>query len=324
MDPLARLCENTAGPRRKETLEAMSRDPQADLKQFKPTKPFFVGIDSDGCAFNSMEVKHNDCFSVALVRYFGLAALSRQVHQAWDFVNLYSQSRGCNRFKAIVLVCDLLREMPRVKRAGAKIPELPHLREWVRTETTLGNPRLKELVESSTGARRDELAVVLEWSKAVNRFVEETVKDLPPFPNVRESLVRLGGQADVMVVSATPEEALRREWAEHDIAKHVVLIAGQEMGSKTEHLTLAAKGKYPADQVLMVGDAPGDLKAARDVGALFFPINPGAEEASWERFVGEGIDRFFARQYAGPYEARLIEEFMKLLPSDPPWKDARA
>jgi phosphoglycolate phosphatase-like HAD superfamily hydrolase len=301
----------------------MSRDPQAELKQFRPTRSFFVGIDSDGCAFNSMEVKHNDCFSVAFVRYFGLAAVSRQVHQAWDFVNLYSQSRGCNRFKAIVLVCDLLREMPRVKRAGARVPELPFLREWVSTETRLGNPRLEQLVEQATGEKKAELSTVLEWSKAVNRFVEETVRALPPFPGVRESLVRLNTQADVMVVSATPEEALRREWAEHGIDKQVVLIAGQEMGSKTEHLTLAAKGKYPTGQVLMVGDAPGDLKAARDVGALFFPINPGAEEESWERFVGEGIERFFGKQYAGAYEQKLIEEFMRLLPSEPPWTARR-
>jgi phosphoglycolate phosphatase-like HAD superfamily hydrolase len=300
----------------------MSSDHQAALKQFRPSNPFFVGIDSDGCAFNSMEVKHNDCFSVALIRYYGLAGISRQVHQAWDFVNLYSQTRGCNRFKAVLLVCDLLREMPRVKRAGVPVPELPYLREWVATETTLANKRLGELIASSSGSKgkTDELALLLEWSKGVNRYVEEIVHDLPPFPGVHESLLRLGDQADVMVVSATPEEALRREWAEHGIDKHVALIAGQELGSKTEHLTLAAKGKYPADQVLMVGDAPGDLKAARDVGALFYPINPGGEEESWQRFVEEGIDRFFSRQFAGAYEARLLEEFMKLLPSDPPWK----
>jgi hypothetical protein len=113
-----------------------------------------------------------------------------------------------------------------------------------------------------------------------------------------------------------------REWAEHGIDKFVALIAGQEMGSKTEHLTLAAKGKYDADQVLMVGDAPGDLKAARDVGALFYPINPGAEEKSWERFVDEGIERFFTKRYAGEYEASLIAEFMKLLPHNPPWQIA--
>ena len=298
----------------------MSRDPQGPLKEWKPTKPFFVGIDSDGCAFNSMEVKHNDCFSVALVRYYGLSAISRQVHEAWDFVNLYSQTRGCNRFKAILLVCDLLGEMPRVKRAGVKVPQLPYLREWVKSESTLGNPRLRELFETATGARKDELGKLYEWSKGVNESVEAIVRALPPFPKVEPCLVTLGKKADVMVVSATPEEALRREWAEHGIDKHVALIAGQEMGSKTEHLTLAAKGRYPADQVLMVGDAPGDLRAARDVGALFFPINPGAEEESWERFQAEGIERFFTKSYAGDYEKKLIEEFMALLPADPPWK----
>jgi beta-phosphoglucomutase-like phosphatase (HAD superfamily) len=302
----------------------MSPDHQAALKQFRPSKTFFVGIDSDGCAFNSMEVKHNDCFSVALVRFYGLSAISRQVHQVWDFVNLYSQTRGCNRFKAVLLVCDFLREMPRVKHSGVPIPELPYLREWLATETTLGNPRLKQLAEGSSGAKQAELQLLLDWSKGVNKYVEEIVRDLPPFPGVPESLVRLGERADVMVVSATPEEALRREWAEHGIDKHVALIAGQEMGSKSEHLSLSAKGKYPADQVLMVGDAPGDLKAARDVGALFYPINPGAEEESWQRFVGEGIDRFFAKQYAGAYEGRLIEEFTKLLPTEPPWKTAAA
>src|SRR5690348_4120750 len=94
LDRSADLAEPTSLPRRSPAM-ASSEDPQLKLKQWKPTKKFFVGIDSDGCAFNSMEVKHNDCFSVALVREYGLAAISRQVHEAWDFVNLYSQSRGC-------------------------------------------------------------------------------------------------------------------------------------------------------------------------------------------------------------------------------------
>jgi phosphoglycolate phosphatase-like HAD superfamily hydrolase len=301
-------------------MSADAQDPQHKLKTFKPTKKFFVGIDSDGCAFNSMEVKHNDCFSVALVREYGLAAISRQVHEAWDFVNLYSQNRGCNRFKAILFVCDHLSEMPRVKNAGVKVPELAATREWVKTDSQLSNARLKELCETSTGAKKDEFNKLMAWSKLVNRFVEETVHHLPPFPGLLPSLLKLGERADILVVSATPGEALVREWAEHGIDKHVALIAGQEMGSKTEHLTLTAKGKYDTDHVLMVGDAPGDLKAARDVGALFFPINPSAEEASWARFFSEGIERFFAKTYAGAYEAELIEAFMTLLPTDPPWR----
>jgi len=300
----------------------MANDPQQKLKDFKPTKKFFVGIDSDGCAFNSMEVKHNDCFSIAVVREYHLAAVSRQVHEAWDFVNLYSQNRGCNRFKAILFVMDHLREMPRVKAAGVKVPELAATRAWVKSDNNLSNARLKEVAAAATGEAKTELDHLMTWSKLVNKFVEETVHNLPPFPGLRDALTKLNTQADVLVVSATPAEALEREWVEHGIDKHVALIAGQEMGSKSEHLTLAAKGKYGADQVLMVGDAPGDLKAARDVGALFYPINPGSEEKSWERFVGEGIERFFGKTYAGAYEKSLIDEFMKLLPHNPPWQIA--
>ena len=298
----------------------MAQDAAAALKNFQPKHNYFVGIDSDGCAFNSMEVKHNDCFSVNLIKYFGFPAVSRQVHQAWDFVNLYSTTRGCNRFKAILLVCDLLREMPKVQKAGVSVPDFPYLREWSETETKLGNPTLEAVIETATGAQREELSQVLEWSLAVNETIAEIVHNLPPFPGVRETLQRLQDRADAIVVSATPNEALRREWVEHNIDQYVAVIAGQEMGSKTEHLTLTAKGKYPADHILMIGDAPGDLKAARDVGALFFPVNPGYEEESWERLVDVGMDKFFNNEYAGTYETELIEEFEALLPESPPWK----
>ena len=103
----------------------MRHGPTTSIIRFSTaTHEFFVGIDSDGCVFNSMEVKHNDCFSVNLVKHFGLASISRQVHQAWDFVNLYSKTRGTNRFKAILLVCDFLREMPLVQKMGVAVPEL--------------------------------------------------------------------------------------------------------------------------------------------------------------------------------------------------------
>ena len=298
----------------------MTQEPQAELKNFQPQHDYFVGIDSDGCAFNSMEVKHNDCFSVNLIKHFGLAALSRQVHQVWDFVNLYSKTRGTNRFKAILLSCDFLREMPRVQKTGLTIPELPYLREWVEQETKLGNPALQTAIENASGARYKELSKVLEWSLGVNETVAEIVHNLPPFTGVRESLQKLQGCSDAIVVSATPYEALKREWEEHNIDQYVALIAGQEMGTKTEHLTLTATGKYPLNRVLMIGDSPGDLKAARDVDALFFPVNPGSEEESWERFVNEGMDKFFNDEYAGDYEAKLIVEFDAVLPEEPPWK----
>ena len=70
---------------------------------------------------------------------------------------------------------------------------------------------------------------------------------------------------------------------------------------------------------VMIGDAPGDYKAARDNQALFFPINPGKEESSWKRLYEEALARFFNRTYAGDYEAALVNEFDACLPEKPSW-----
>jgi phosphoglycolate phosphatase-like HAD superfamily hydrolase len=128
------------------------------------------------------------------------------------------------------------------------------------------------------------------------------------------------GMADVMVVSATPGEALVREWEEHDLTGYVALIAGQEMGSKQEHLALAAAGRYEPEKVLMVGDAPGDQAAAAANGVLFYPVDPGSEDDSWQRFFEEALPRFFAGTYAGEYMDAQVARFEKLLPERPAWK----
>ena len=51
----------------------------------------------------------------------------------------------------------------------------------------------------------------------------------------------------------------------------------------------------------------------------FYPINPGREEASWERFCNEAYARFLAGTFSGAYEQNLITEFNALLPEKPPW-----
>jgi phosphoglycolate phosphatase-like HAD superfamily hydrolase len=167
---------------------------------------------------------------------------------------------------------------------------------------------------------RSELERVLAWSERVNWAVSEIVQGIPPFPGVRESLDCLEGRADVVVVSATPIEALVREWAEHDIDQHISLICGQEMGTKAEHIEVVGK-TYARDHVLMVGDAPGDLRAAKANGVLFFPVIPGAEEGSWSAFGAEAVVRFFDGTYAGEYEAELVARFERSLPETPPWEE---
>ncbi|MDX9898407.1 MAG: HAD family hydrolase [Spirochaetia bacterium] len=292
-------------------------DPAQMLKDLKPTRDFFIGIDSDGCVFDTMEIKHKECFIPNFINVFGLQSVSKYARETWEFVNLYSTSRGCNRFPAAILTLDLLRERVEVKARGAVIPAMNGLREWLRHETKLANPALKRALDASGDA---DLALTYEWSLAVNESVARMVRGVPPFPLVRESLVDMSGKADMIVLSQTPVEALRREWEEHDIDSFARIIGGQEMGSKTEQLGIAAKGQYPEDRILMVGDAPGDLEAARKNGALFYAINPGHEEASWRRLHEEALGRFFSASYAGSYENSIIEEFQRYLPESPPWK----
>jgi len=281
---------------------------------FTPKHDYLVGIDSDGCAFDTMELKHKECFIPNTINYWGLQGVSRYAREAAEFVNLYSKSRGINRFPALVEALEWTNRRPEVRARGiqAKIP--PSLLEWMRRETKLGNPAFEKEVERTGDP---DLRHTLEWSKAVNESVAKIVRGVPPFPFVRKSLEKLSRQADILVVSATPQEALKREWEEHDLARYTAAICGQEIGTKKE--SLRAASKYPANHALMIGDAPGDHQAATANHALFFPINPGAEEASWRRFFDEGIDQFLAGTFAGAYQAELLTEFERCLPDRPPW-----
>jgi phosphoglycolate phosphatase-like HAD superfamily hydrolase len=286
------------------------------LSDLQPQHPYFVGIDSDGCAFPSMEVKHKECFIPEIVRHFGLQPISKYAREAAEFVNLYSQMRGANRFPALMKVMDLLAERPEVQRSPVTVPRLPALRAWAEQAPSLANPELMDAVRDSNDP---ELRQVLDWSNAVNNSIARMVQGVPPFPGVEAILTELQGRADAIVVSATPSEALRREWAEHRLDGYVRAIAGQEVGSKSDMLQQAAGGRYADGHILMVGDAPGDWRAARTIGARFFPIAPGREEESWRHLQEEGLRRFFEGSFAGAYEDALLAEFQAVLPEQPPW-----
>jgi len=333
-------------------------DPQAELKAFRPKSKYVIGIDSDGAAFDTMEVKHKFCFAPAVLEAFGLAALARILRDVWDFVNLNSKSRGCNRWLALRATFGHLIELtpydrfkpflaahldiindfvetserdPRIKLSNEGLllyaadklttPAAKLLADCVVADPTAvaTSPMGRAIVTADTSSETC-LVRLIYWTHLVNALVGLFVFDVPPFPHCRKSLEKVAPHADIIVVSATPYEALSREWTEHGIAQYAAVICGQEQGKKQEHLAIAAKGKYPPHRTLMIGDAPGDLKAARANDALFFPIVPGQEDQSWERFHNEAAERFFAETYAGDYEASLIADFEQHLPSEPPWK----
>ena len=288
-----------------------------ELQGFTACHDSFVGIDSDGCVFDTMGVKQKEHFHPLIIKFWGLEKIEKQLRASAEFVNLYSKWRGKNRFPDLLLSFELLADWDEVKATGVKLPELTALRAYCNSGLPLGNPSLKAEVART---HDPELQRLLDWSLAINQDIDQRMRPVPPFPWALKSLEKMHAHSDLIVVSQTPEEALVKEWAHHKINHLVGLIAGQELGTKSEHLRLATHGQYPASRVLMIGDAPGDFTAAQDNQAAFFPIVPGHEDACWKRLHDEAYDLFRQGKYLGPYADKLIQEFNDSLPSVPPWK----
>ena len=178
------------------------------MYEITPTKEFFVGVDSDGCAFDTMELKHKECFIPNTIKYYNLQSVSKYAREAAEFVNLYSKSRGINRFPALVESLEWLQRRPEVAARNIEINVPAVLKQWIEEETKLGNPTLEAKV-AATGD--PDLQLALDWSVKVNDTVADMVHGVAPFPNVRESLQRLDEKADVLVCSATPNAALKQE-----------------------------------------------------------------------------------------------------------------
>jgi len=310
-------------------------------RQFQPAHPWLVAVDSDGCALDSMEVKQRRCFIPATIDVWGLGDIEAAVWEVATFVNLYSRWRGTNRFAALAKTFELLSGRREVHQRSVPLPDMTPLRHWLAEEPAPSNHTLetwrgRDARETRgqdardthgrsgfASLRRDKdahatLEQVLAWSREVNRRVERLAGDVVPFPAVEACLATLAEAADVVVVSATPAEALAREWSRCGLARHVRWIGGQEAGSKAMMLrTLAAR--YAPGHAMMVGDAPGDLHAARDAGMLFYPICPGDEDASWRGLVPAGLKRFLAGTFAGEFEQSLVRGFLHRLPETPTW-----
>ena len=116
------------------------------MAMIKRTHDFFIGIDSDGCVFDTMELKHKECFIPNTVRFYGLQSASKYARETWEFVNLYSVERGVNRFPALVSTLKFLAERPEVIRRGVEIASLDALERFIASGKPLGNPALKEAV----------------------------------------------------------------------------------------------------------------------------------------------------------------------------------
>ncbi len=287
-----------------------------DLINFLPKFDTFVGIDSDGCVFDTMEIKQKDFFHPHIIKHWQLEAIEPQVRAAAEFVYLYSTYRGLNRFLGLCKTFELLLDWPEA-RDNATLPDPSELRVYCDSGLPLSNTTIQSEAKR-TGSRILEEAHV--WSVELNEDIDHNMPDPPPFPGVEKALQRIQQNSDAIVISQTQAIALLKDWYRDDLAKYVSVIAGPELGSKIDHFTMAALHRYPANAILMVGDAPGDMATAQSIGCNFYPINPGHEVESWERFMDEAYPSFLSGGFSEEYQKQIIKEFKALLPGTPPWK----
>ncbi|MDU1855499.1 HAD family hydrolase [Clostridium baratii] len=275
------------------------------LDNFNKKKNFLICIDSDGCAIDTMDIKHIKCFGPCMVKEWNLEEWESPILNRWNEVNLYTLTRGINRFKGLALALIEINEKYK------KIDGIDEFVKWTNETKELSNESLENIIEKNNNIC---LKKALAWSKAVNASINLLSDDEKhPFEGVAEGIKEAKKIADIAIVSSANEQAVLDEWKEHGLLEHVDIVLTQNIGSKAYCISKLIEKGYKRDNILMVGDALGDYEAAKVNEVLYYPILVKKEKESWERFLSEALDKFINNTYIDKYQEQVVNEFEKNL-----------
>lgn len=267
---------------------------------FRKRKEFLVCVDSDGCAMDTMDIKHKKCFGPCLVEEWGLRKWESRILDRWNEINLYTVSRGINRFKGLAVM------LSEVNQKMTAIDGLDALLEWTAKTKESSNESLEREIEKTNSKC---LKKALNWSKKLNKAIDGLDYGIKtPFIGVKETLEKMHETADIAIVSSANRGAVTEEWKKHGLINSVDVILTQEGGTKTDCIAKIKKG-YDKEKVLMIGDAVGDYKAAEANGIYFFPILVKHEKESWYRLKNEAFPLFTGGGFTDKYVNNLMESF---------------
>lgn len=268
---------------------------------FNKTKDYLVCVDSDGCAMDTMDIKHIRCFGPCMVDEWNLSEWKDEILTRWNEINLYTITRGINRFKGLSLA------LQEIDEKYISIEDLSTLVTWVNTSDELSNNALEQAIKESDSV---SLKKALSWSKAVNENIKILPEeDIKPFELVKDALDFAHKCADIAIVSSANLGAVLAEWQKHELLQHVDIVLAQDSGSKAYCISELLNKGYDKNCVLMCGDAPGDLNAAQSNGVHYYPILVKHEKESWSEFINTGFDKLINGEYSGEYQDRKINEF---------------
>lgn len=273
-----------------------------DIAGFKKKKDFLVCVDSDGCAMDTMNIKHFRCFGPCMIDEWELGEWRDELLVFWNDVNLYTMTRGVNRFKGLAMT------LSKVNAEYVPVEDVEDLVHWAESSKELSNSALEKAIAENP--KSVSLRKALSWSIAVNKSITELPEEeIRPFPLAREALAFAHERADVAIVSSANLDAVLEEWKKHGLLEHTDIVLAQNAGSKAACIAALLEKGYGKENVLMCGDAPGDLAAAEKNGVSYFPILVNRERESWEEFIETAFEKLLGGTYRGEYESSKITEF---------------
>lgn len=266
-------------------------------------KDYLVCVDSDGCAMDTMNSKHEQCFGPALIEVWGLEERQKEIQSCWNRVNLFSETRGINRFLALSMVME-------EKGQGCDLEGFADFKRWIGETKELSALSLKQWMEQKEGVDSQFCRRAYRWTLLVNEKIGQMpVQENRAFPGAFAALREIHPKADIAVVSSANKSAVKEEWEREGLLEYVDMLMTQEDGSKSACIRKLLEQGYPAKHVLMVGDAPGDRKAAEENGVMFYPILADQEAHSWCSLRETVISRFLEGRYEGVMEQELKKTF---------------
>ncbi|MBQ8685392.1 MAG: HAD hydrolase-like protein [Clostridia bacterium] len=255
---------------------------------------------------DTMDCKHIHCFGPCMIAEWGLEAWEGEILARWNEVNLYTLTRGINRFKGLALA------LAEVNGKYRKIEDIDDLTAWAEGSKELSNEALKRAIAENPKSR--VLQKALSWSNAVNEKITALPEEQKiPFAGVKEALAYAHERADVAIVSSANLGAVLEEWEKHGLLAYVDIVLAQNAGSKAFCIGELLKKGYDKEKTLMCGDALGDLQAAEKNGVYYYPVLVRREKESWEEFIRTACDKLIEGGYGGDYQEKKKAEFMKNL-----------
>ena len=275
---------------------------------FEKKHEYLVCVDSDGCVMDTMNCKHFHCFGPCMVDEWGLEQWREEILDRWNVINLFSMTRGINRFKGLAMALGEINEK------YTPITGIAALQQWADTAPALSNDAVTKAAEDATDAdAKLVFSKALSWSKAVNAAIVKLPEELKvPYNGAKEGLAAAHAFADVAMVSSANRDAVEEEWGKFGLLEHTDIVLAQDIGSKAACIGEMMKFGYDPKKVVMIGDAPGDCDAAEKNGVYYYPILVNHEKESWDEAIAVAYDKLRAGAY-DEYGAEKKQQFLQNL-----------